>query len=82
MKMLVDEITEMDDYGYFIDIDNGTVLTHAIMERSEYYYIEKIKPATVNYKEPTKTTLFCVNSICCIAVSILFLKIWIFPYKN
>ena len=79
--MLLDEITETDDYGYFIDIDNGTVLTHIIMERSEHYYVEKSKPVTLNYKELTKTSLFYLNTICCIGVSILFFKVWIFTSK-
>jgi hypothetical protein len=85
MKMLADELTEMADYGYFIDIDNGTVLTQAIMDRSNYHYIEKFKPSTINhskYTETSKTGLFCINTLCCIAVSFLFLKVWVFPPKN
>jgi hypothetical protein len=84
MKMLADELTEMADYGYFIDIDNGTVLTQAIMNRSEYHYVEKIRPAAINHSkntEPSKVGLFCINTFCCIAVSMLFLKVWVFPTK-
>jgi len=84
MKMLADELTEMADYGYFIDIDNGTVLTQAIMNRSEYHYIEKIRATAINHSkntESSKVGLFCINTFCCIAVSMLFLKVWVFPAK-
>lgn len=83
--MLADEVTEMADYGYFIDIDIGTVLTQTIMDRSEYNYIEKNKPIVANYSKNndlSKTTLFCFNTVCCIAVSFLFLKTWVFPNKQ
>jgi hypothetical protein len=81
MKMLADEVTELADYGYFIDIDNGTVLTQTIMDRTEYHYVEKNKQPVVNYSKNNDASLFCINTFCCIAVSMLFLKVWVFPTK-
>jgi hypothetical protein len=81
--MLVDEVTEMNDYGYFVDIDNGTLLSINVMERGDYKRcVEKNKPVTTIIKPHFKNSLFCFNTICCVAVSLLFLKAWVLPNKQ
>jgi Zn/Cd-binding protein ZinT len=84
--MLVDEVTNMEDYGYFIDIDNGAIVSKCIMDTREYKFQEKDKylyddKKTINYKSGN-TSLFCLNTLCCVAVSILFIKTWIYSSKN
>jgi hypothetical protein len=85
MKMLSDEVTDMNDYGYFIDIDNGFPKTDTIIERNYYrpYEREKINnEATIYVNKNTNSGLFCVNTICCMAVSFVFIKLWVFPSKS
>jgi len=83
MKMLADEVTEMNDYGHFVDIDNGTLLSNNVMERGEYKKsVEKNKPAKIIVKPHYTHGLFCLNTICCVAVSFLFLKAWVLPSKQ
>lgn len=83
MKMLADEVTEMNDYGYFIDIDNGTVLSTSSSDR-HIYEKEKVVQSKSNPVCPKecKHSLFCLNTFCCVAVSFLFLKLWVFTTKN
>ena len=81
--MLADEIAEITDYGYFVDIDNGTLMSSNIMERGEYKRsIEKDKPLKIIIRPHFKNGLFCLNTICCLAVSFLFLKAWVLPNKQ
>jgi hypothetical protein len=83
MKMLAYEVTEMNDYGHFVDIDNGTLLTTHNMERGVYKRcVEKNKPSITIIKPHFKNGLFCLNTICCVAVSFLFLKAWVLPNKQ
>jgi hypothetical protein len=86
MNMLVDEITSMEDYGYFIDMDNGEIISKSMIDRHEYKFTEKDKnmyddKKTANYKSGN-TSLFCLNTLCCIVVSILFIKTWSSSSKN
>jgi len=84
MYVMGDEAEELSDYGHFIDIDNGAVLYKSILEKSEYHCVEKTKHSVFNtskLNETSKTSIFCMNTFCCVAVSILFLKVWIFPSK-
>jgi len=81
--MLADEIAETTDYGYFVDIDNGTFMSSNVMERGEYKRcIEKDKPLKTIIRPHFKNGLFCLNTICCVAVSFLFLKAWVLPSKQ
>jgi hypothetical protein len=88
MEMLAEEVTEMDDYGYFVDIDNGFISTKTMIERySDYdfkhnYEREKIINLNLTISKTTNKSLFCINTMCCMAVSILFLKIWVFQAKT
>jgi len=86
MTMSVDEVSDMIDYGYFIDIDIGFPKTDTIIERNYYYRPyekEKINNETTMYvNKNINSGLFCVNTLCCIAVSFLFIKIWVFPCKD
>jgi hypothetical protein len=68
----MDEIDDMNDYGYFIDIDfdSESESSKNIIEYREYHYY-------IN-KDNSKEKLFYVNTFCCITLSLLFLKVWIF----
>jgi hypothetical protein len=88
--MLAEEVTEMEDYGYFIDIDKFTILSTSNTEKHNYeidklYLYEKDK--SINNKgqlhnKHGSRSLFYVNTICFVSTSILFLKLWFFPSKN
>jgi hypothetical protein len=85
MNMLAEEVTELEDYGYFIDIDNGAIISKCMIDRREYKFIEKDHTVYDKKNAPHKngnTSLFCFNTICCIAMSILFIKMWASPTKN
>ena len=83
MKMLVDEVTEMSDYGYFVDIDNATLLPNNLIERSDNKNcVEKDKPVKIMNKSQFKPGLFYLNTFCCITFSLLFLKAWVLPSKQ
>jgi len=88
--MLAEEVTEMEDYGYFVDIDKFTILSTSNIEKHNYeidklYLYEKDKPINdkgyIHNKNGSRSS-FYVNTICFVSVSILFLKLWIFPSKN
>jgi hypothetical protein len=84
--MISDEVTDMNDYGYFIDIDNGFTRCDTIIERSYYYSpYEKEKlniERSLYLNKNVNSGLFCINTICCMAVSFIFIKLWFFPPKN
>jgi hypothetical protein len=80
--MLVEEVTDMNDYGYFIDIDLG--LTQRLN-------VETNKPNTVNVKKDNsnyvkgrtdKPFLTSINLFGFITASILFFKIWILSPRS
>ena len=79
--MLAEEVTKMNDYGYFVDIDIGTIVTQP--EIKNKIPTCKEKPINVAYPVTTKQGMFCFNTICCMAVSILYIKLWLLsPKKN
>ena len=80
MKIMVREHHETSDYGYFIDIDNVTSMPiKEIINNNENF----IKENSVNRQCLfVKTNLFCFNTFCCVAVSVLFVKIWLLSPKN
>jgi hypothetical protein len=77
MMMLVDEVTDMNEYGHFVDID--LCLNHKLN-------VETNKPNTVNVKKDNsnyvkgrtdKPFLTSINLFGFVTASILFFKIWI-----
>jgi len=82
MKIMVREHHETSDYGYFIDIDNVTSMPiKEVINNNENENV--IKENSVNKQGLfVKPNLFCFNTFCCVAVSVLFVKIWLLSPKN
>lgn len=93
--MLAEEVTEMNEYGYFVDIDNGSIMPLSIIEReremdryiicqSPYETDRFIKENKVNDNPFLRKNsgLFCINTFCFMAVSFIFIKLWVYPNKT
>ena len=81
MTMLVDEVTDMNDYGHFVDID--LCLNNRLNTQTSKVNVVNLKKDTCicagiekreRYDRPFFTS---INVFGFITVSILFFKIWI-----
>lgn len=90
--MLIDEMSDdIEEYGYFIDIEKNTIMTtHKEEHRYESFCLlnkeitrEKsngmlfMRFEKNNEKCNNETAYIYTNTICCIFVSILCCKIWL-----
>jgi hypothetical protein len=88
MTMLADEVTDMNDYGYFIDIDNLIITTDRCVEKDNYIYKNRcereILSNETNYylKKKVNSGLFFVNVFCFVTTSIIFIRAWLFSPKR
>ena len=87
MTMLVDEVTEMNDYGHFVDIDIG--LTHRLNIEPNKVNAVNLKRDTCNCvgiekrgRHDSRSFFTSTNLFGFITVSILFFKIWILSPRS
>jgi len=86
--MLVDEVTDMNDYGYFIDIDNFIITTDRSVEKDNYIYKNRYERDVLsnetNYylKKKVNSGIFFVNVFCFLTTSIIFIRACLFSPKH
>jgi len=81
---------DYDEYGQFIDIEKIIIPCPPksfYINQLEKNALSKIINESKNNRnftnyESLKKTLFSINTICCVTVTVLFINIWIIPKKS
>jgi len=81
---------DYDEYGQFIDIEKINIPCPPksfYMNQLEKNALSKNMNESTNNRnftnyESLKKTLFSINTICCVTVTMLFINIWIIPKKS